>query len=328
MALAPTIDGKDAVGPRWPGLGAWGPALALVAVWLVLIAATGLYRPDFLSHQTLLAVTFTMSIVGVLAVAQALVAISGGFLDLSQPSGLILSGLVTVRLAEAGMPMPVLILGALATGAAWGLVNATIIVLAKLNPVIVTLATNFIGLAALFLLFQLAQVPRGTAIHEFGRTSLLGLPAIWWPMAALILVAGFFLPRTRVGRRAIAVGGNRQAARARGISLPRTRIAIFTLSGALVGLASVLFVASSGPFNPGSANFLQLNVIASVILAGVSLAGGRGNLWLLFPSVGFLSTIPTTLVFFGLASDWQLIFQGFILVFAVAFDGYRARRAP
>ena len=305
----------------------WGTPLTLLAAWLLLIAATGIYRPDFLSHQTLLAVTFTMAIVGVLAIGQALVAISGGFLDLSQPSALILSSLVTVRFAEAGMPMPVIVAAAVLAGMAWGFLNATIIVFGKLNPVIVTLATNFIGLAALFLVFQLAQAPIGSPLHALGRRSLFGVPAILWPMVVLILITGFLLPRTRYGRRAIAVGGNRAAAKARGISLRATRFAIFTAAGGFVGVAAVLFAASSGPFNPGSGNNLQLNVIAAVILAGISLAGGRGNLWMLFLSVGFLSTIPTSLVFFGLSSDTQSIFQGLILVVAVAIDGYRARRS-
>lgn len=328
MATGSQIASPTTASRHWPWRGDVGSALALSAVWLVLILVTAVYRPDFLSHQTLLAVSFTMSIVGVLALAQAFVVISGGFLDLSQPTGVILSGLMIVKLAEAGLSLPFLLAAAIATGACWGLFNAAIIVLARLNPVIVTLATNFIGLACLFLVFQLAQVPLGSDIHTFGRAGFLGLPAIWWPMTGLILIAGFFLPRTRVGRRTIAVGGNREAARARGISLARTRLATFALSGATVGFAAVLFVASSGSFNPASANTLQLNVIASVILAGISLAGGRGSLWTLFPSVGFLSTIPTTLVFFGLASDAQLIFQGIILIVAVAIDGYRARRTP
>ena len=71
---------------------------------------------------------------------------------------------------------------------------------------------------------------------------------------------------------------------------------------------------------------MQLNIIAAVILAGISLAGGRGNFWMLLLSVGFLSTIPTSLVFFGLSSDTQSIFQGLILVIAVAIDGFRARK--
>ena len=321
MATVPTADA-----PRF-SFGGWGTGLVLLGGWLLLIVATALYRPDFISHQTLLAVAFTMSIVGVLAIGQALVAISGGFLDLSQPSALILSSLVTVRLAEMGMPLPVLIVGAILTGMAWGFVNAAIIVFGKLNPVIVTLATNFIGLAALYLIFQLAQVPIGSDIHALGRASFLGVPAIWWPMVALVVIVGLLLPRTRYGRRAIAVGGNRNAAKARGISLMATRFAIFSAAGGFVGFAAILFAASSGPFNAGSGNTLLLNVIASVILAGVSLAGGRGNLLLLLVSVGFLSTIPTSLVFFGLSSDTQTIFQGFILVAAVAIDGYRARRS-
>jgi ribose transport system permease protein len=326
MALSRALKLAPARAPRAFSFGGWGTAAVLLAVWLLLVAATGVYRPDFLSHQTLLAVAFTMSIVGVLAIGQAIVAISGGFLDLSQPSGLILSSLVTVRLAEAGMPLVVLVPGAVLTGMAWGLLNAAIIVVAKLNPVIVTLATNFIGLASLFLVFQLAQVPNASDIHALGRASSFGLPTIWWPMAILVLITGFLIPRTRYGRRAIAVGGNRFAAKARGISLRATRFATFIASGGFVGFAAILFASSAGPFNPGSANSVQLNVIASVILAGISLAGGRGNLWLLLLSVGFLSTIPTSLVFFGLSSDTQSIFQGLILVVAVAFDGYRARR--
>lgn len=325
MSLDPAMAGTAAAPPRM-SLQGWGTPITLLAAWLLLIAATGLYRPDFLSHQTLLAITFTMAIVGVMAIGQALVAISGGFLDLSQPSALILSSFVAVRLAEAGLPLPLIVVAAVLTGMAWGCCNAAIIVFGKLNPVIVTLATNFIGLAALFLVFQLAQAPLGSGLHGLGRTAHFGLPAIWWPMVILILLVGFMLPRTRYGRRAIAVGGNKFAAKARGISLRATRFAAFTAAGGFVGFAAVLFAASSGPFNPASGNNLQLNVIAAVILAGISLAGGRGNLWMLLLSVGFLSTIPTALVFFGLSSDTQSIFQGFILLVAVAIDGYRARR--
>ncbi len=146
-------------------------------------------------------------------------------------------------------------------------------------------------------------------------------------MLVLVLIVGFLVPRTRYGRRMTAVGGNRAAAKARGISLKLTRFATFMAAGGFVGFAAVLFAATAGPFNPGSANTLQLNIIAGVILAGISLAGGRGNFWMLLLSVGFLSTIPTSLVFFGLSSDAQSIFQGFILVIAVAIDGWRARKA-
>ena len=304
----------------------WGNAVTIGGAWLALIVVSGIHRADFLSHQTVLAISFTMAIVGVLAVAQALVGISGGILDLSQPTGLTLSAAIVARLIELGVPVPLVIVAGILAGAGWGFVNALIIVYGKLNPIIVTLGTNFIGGAVMFLIYQNAQVPLKSGLNEYGRTYFLGLPNIWWPMAILVLVVGFFLPRTRYGRHIIAVGGNRFAARARGISLRKTRFGVFTVSGAIVGLAGILFAASNGPFAPIAGATYQLPVIAAVILAGVSLAGGRGNIWMILPSVGFLSTIPTSLVFFGFSSNWQAVFQGMILIVAVAIDGWRARR--
>src|SRR5688572_1794639 len=105
MSLDRAIEATPEAAPLNVRFGGWGTGLTLLAVWLLLIAATGLYRPDFLSHQTVLVVAFTMSIVGVLAIAQGIVAISGSFIDLSQPAGLILSSLVAVRLSEAGLPL-------------------------------------------------------------------------------------------------------------------------------------------------------------------------------------------------------------------------------
>lgn len=316
---------------RWEALRAnlpagWGNAAMLLAAWLALIAATGAYRADFLSHQTVLAVAFTMAIVGVLAVAQALVGISGGILDLSQPTVLTLSGAVVAAVLGHDLPIPLAVLAGIAAGALWGLANATIIVVGKLNPIIVTLATNFIGGAVMFLIYQTTQVPIKSGLVGFGTSYFLGLPNIWWPMVILVLVVGYFLPRTRYGRQTIGVGGNRAAARARGISLKATRLGVFTVSGAIAGGAGVLFAASNGPFSPNAAATYQLPVIASVILAGISLGGGRGNIWFILLSVGFLSTIPTSLVFFGFSSNWQAVVQGLILIIAVAVDGWRARR--
>ncbi len=303
-----------------------GTASMVGGAWIVLVIASTLHRADFLSYQTLLAVAFTMAIVGVLAVAQALVGVSGAILDLSQPTVLTLAGAVICQLLSMNWPLPAVLFIGVVVGALWGLTNATIIVAGKLNPIIVTLATNFIGTATMFLIFQHIQAPITSPLVAWGQGNFFGLPNIWWPMLVLVLLVGYFLPRTRYGRHAIAVGGSRFAAQARGISLRKTRFAIFIIAGAISGLASIMFVASNGPFAPNAGTTFQLPVIAGVILAGVSLAGGRGNLWLILLSVGFLSTVPTSLVFFGFSSNWQAVFQGFILVVAVSLDGWRARR--
>jgi len=302
-------------------------AVTIAGVWILLVVATAAVRPDFLSTQTLLAVTFTASISGVLAVSQSLIVISGGLLDLSLPVSLILSAWTTVTVLTAGAPTALAVVVGIVTGACWGLLNGLIVVFGKLNPIIVTLATGFGGLAFMLLMFKSAQIPSGSDLRQFGLGRFLGLPNIFWPMIAVIVLAGVALAYTRWGRHLIAVGGNAQAAKARGISLRRIRLATFAGAGAVAGLAGVLFSAVNPSFTPNAGAGFQLIVIAAVILAGVSLSGGKGNLLVLLLSVGFLATIPTSIAFFGLAPAWAMVFQGALLVIAVGIDGYRMKRS-
>ena len=198
----------------------------------------------------------------------------------------------------------------------------SIIVYGKLNPIIVTLATNFIGGAALFLVFQTIQVPLEIAAQRL-RAQLPARPAEYLvadgdPGAGRrLLPAAHPLrpPRHRRRRQPLCGAGARHFAqedpvrdvhrrRARSSGWPACSLPLRTDRSTRAPERT-----SSSP------------VIAAVILAGVSLAGGRGNVWMLLLSVGFLSTIPTSLVFFGFSSDWQAIFQGLILIIAVAIDG-------
>jgi ribose/xylose/arabinose/galactoside ABC-type transport system permease subunit len=122
---------------------------AVCATWALLIVGTTAYQTDFISHQTVLSVTFTMAVVGVLAVAEGLVVISGGMIDLSLPTSLILAAAVATTLLDRGWNIVAVISVAIAVGGAWGALNATIIVFGKINPIIVTLGTNLAGVALL-----------------------------------------------------------------------------------------------------------------------------------------------------------------------------------
>ena len=275
----------------------------------------------------MLAITFTMAIVGVLAVAQALVAMSGGIIDLSQPAALTLSASIVAQLLELGMPIPVAVVAGILAGAAWGFMNALIIVYGKLNPIIVTLATNFIGTAAMILIYQTSRCRSPSDLADL-RQDLLPRPsqhlvADGDPRSGRRLSSCPAPAMAATSSRSAAAASRRRPAASRS-GKPASRI--FTLSGAIVGLAGVLFAASNGPFSPNAGTTFQLPVIAGIILAGVSLAGGRGSIWLILLSIGFLATVPTSLVFFGFSSNWQAVFQGIILIIAVAIDGWRARK--
>ena len=303
-------------------------AVAVCATWALLIVGTTAYQTDFISHQTVLSVTFTMAVVGVLAVAEGLVVISGGMIDLSLPTSLILAAAVATTLLDRGWNVVPVIFVAMAIGGAWGALNATIIVFGKINPIIVTLGTNLAGVALLSIhISGYSTIPPSSGLATWGDALFLGLPNVFWVMVLAILLAGYLLPRTRVGTRVLAVGGSTQAARVRGISLRKTRFGVFIVSGMIVGLAAILFAASTHSFSVSDGTTYLLPPIAAVIVAGVSLAGGSGNLWVLFASVGLLSTVPTSMAFFGLSDLWQQVPPGLILVAAVSIDGYRRKRA-
>jgi ribose/xylose/arabinose/galactoside ABC-type transport system permease subunit len=299
----------------------------LLLVWLLLIAASTADKTSFISHETLLSVTFTMAVLGVLTVGQSLVTISGGVLDLSVPTALILPAWIMATMLADGVNVWLTILTGLLIGTAWGCLNAAIIVFGKINPIIVTLGTNFAGAAILGIYVENAVVPLHSGLSTWGKGYYLGFPNVFWVMVIIVALTGYLLPRTRIGRRAIAVGGNPQAAKMRGISLRKTRFGIFMTAGLLAGVAAVLFTASQSSFVSADGTTYLFLTIAATLVAGIGLSGGYGHLWVTFLSVGLLSTVPTSLAFFGVPALWQNVPSGVILIIAVAIDGYRRLRA-
>jgi ribose/xylose/arabinose/galactoside ABC-type transport system permease subunit len=306
----------------------FGTTQVLFLAWTGVILVTSLRRHDFLTRGTFLAVTFNMCILGILAVAQGSVVISGGILDLSLPASLMFSGFITIRLMDSGVSESLAIaIGILGSGL-FGLLNAVFVVWGKLNPLIVTLATGFAGSGILLISFTNWEVvdPK-SSISYFGSHHFLGFPNPWWPMFLMIVLAHLLYKYTRVGRHLIAVGGNPVAGKVSGISLPKIRMGTFIGSALISGFAGIMLIAMSPQITTESGKVFNLPVISAVVLSGFSLAGGKGSFISLFFSIGFLSTLPTSLVFFGLDSTWQSVFAGFILIIAVATDSFRISKS-
>ena len=297
--------------------------LILLVVWIFLVVISVINRSDFLSRATLSAVTFNMCIIGILAIGQGFVVISGGILDLSITVSMLITSFMIVVFYDLGWNTPLLIIVSLLCAGVFGLFNSILVVWLRINPLIVTLATGFAGGGILLIVFDRGLVDPKSSIADFGTSYLFGLPTAWWPMALLTIGAHFFFKYSRVGRHFLAVGGNPLSSKAMGISLKRTRVATFVGSSIIGGIAGIVFAGFTPEIRPNAGEYYTLPVIAAVVLAGFSLAGGRGSFLALFISVGFLSTIPTALVFFGLQSIWQTFIQGFILIIAVSIDAYR-----
>jgi ribose transport system permease protein len=329
IARPPVTPGGEHPVSRRPDRLFGGPAVrtgvALAAVWLALIAVTAARNSTFLSYQTLVAVAFSMSIVGVLSAGFAVVTISGGLADLSIPSSTGFAALSTTAvLANHGSALAVFV--GIVAGSAFGLANALIIVGLKLNPIVTTLGTNFVGLGVLNIIFGREDLRLSSGLRHFALSRVLGLPSTWWVMVLVLLVTALLMANTRYGQRAIAAGGDSVVARRRGVHLPAVRIATYSFMGVCAGLAGVIYAGQAQNVTSGDTTGLLFQVVTAVILSGFSLRGGQGSLWILILGVGFLSTVPTSLVFLGFSTSWQQFWQGALLVIAVAVDGFHQKR--
>jgi ribose transport system permease protein len=249
-----------------------------VAAALIVVLAIGAWRsPDFLALENVLNVFRQNAVLALIAVGMTMVIIAGG-IDLSVGSVMTLCSVVAVKLAPYGFAPAAL--GALLVGAAIGFGNGLIIAKLRIAPFIATLASLLALRGVTIAAFGEETVPLNmgrAAFTLFGRAVWLGVPVQVPIVVVVAAIAMFVLGHTRFGRSIYAVGGNEDSARMLGLRVERIKIAVYTISGALSGLAGVLFAArvAAGITNYGLG--LELDAITAVALGGTLLAGGVGG---------------------------------------------------
>ena len=309
--------------------------VSIVIALVLLVGLITTQTPYFFTPRNLLNIGQNLSVVGLISVGMTVVIVSNG-LDVSVGSiagvaSISSAILVTIVGTVAGG-----ILVGIAVGAVLGTVNAAIISYLRVNPVVATLATlsAYQGLA--FLIAPGGR-PVGVLDPHFallgsGRVLEFGnFPGV--PISLLLLIAAaaschFVMTSTVFGRSVYAMGGNPAAARLAGIDLIRMRFYIYTMSGALAGLAGVVVTArtSSGQPMSGTAG-LELESITSVFLGGAILAGGKGTVVGSMLAVLLLATLSNGMNLLGIPTFYQLVAKGFLLVVAVAIGQWRMARA-
>jgi ribose transport system permease protein len=306
----------------------------LLPVLAVLVAVFQLTTGTFLDPGNLRGIALDAATIAIVAAPLALLIISG-YLDLSVGSTLALGGLIAGWLAgEQHQSLPVAVLGALAAGAAVGLLNAVLCCYAGLSSFIVTLGmlTAVRGLDQQ--LFPLPLSNFGTGFAWLGGARLAGIAAPVVIAAVVLAGAAAFLALTPAGRYVFAIGVNREAAYLSGINIRRTPAVLFIVTAAAAALAgaikaSVLDSIASGTSGLG----FELTVLTAVLLGGVALTGGAGSIFGVLLGVLFLGALQNGLTLLSVPTFWQLMAQGLALVVGagLAYLGPRLetlRRAP
>jgi ribose/xylose/arabinose/galactoside ABC-type transport system permease subunit len=291
-----------------------------VVILLLLVAGLALISEHFLSFENLRNVLRQISVVAIVASAVTLVMIAGG-LDLSVGGVVALSGVVSALLAVNGLPIPLAFAAGVATGAVVGFVNGFLVVQMGLNSVIATLGTLYMARGVASLMtggVPVHNVPAGYS--TIGTGFIAGIPIPVLIMLAVVVVFAILQRATLLGKYAIAIGSNFEAARLAGIRVNAVRMTLYVLSGTMAGLGGILISSRLSSGQPTAASGLEFDVIVAAILGGVSLAGGEGSVIGTLIGALILGVISNGLNILGVEPFWQTILQGVILVVAVSID--------
>jgi ribose/xylose/arabinose/galactoside ABC-type transport system permease subunit len=268
-----------------------------------------------------------VAVLGIASAGITLVILSGS-LDLSTGAIMAVSGIYSAWFLELGAVWYVALLGGILVGTLCGVINASMINILKMNPLIVTLGMANVWEGVTKLRNNGVAIGVFDASFKFiGQGRIFGIPVVIYIMLATYLIMILVMKYTIFGREAYAVGGNAKAALYSGINIKKTRFMIYSFAGAFAGLAGVAYAAivGSGTVTAGSAT--TLNAIAAVVLGGASLAGGVGSMTGTFIGVVLLGTIDNGLSILAVSTFWQLIVKGVILLIAVYIDVARGGEA-
>ncbi|MFC0216031.1 ABC transporter permease [Paenibacillus chartarius] len=242
-----------------------------------------------------------------------------GEIDISVGSIVALSSVMMADLYSMGVPMPLAMLCCLLVGTICGMINGLLIVKFKeLSSVIITLATMIIfrGIAYIILEDQAkGQFPEWFSF--FGWEYVGGVPFILIAFIFFAIIYGLLLHKTTFGRRVYAMGNNLTAARFSGIQVDKIKIIVFTLTGLMAGITAIFLTSRMGSTRPNVATGYELDVIAMVVLGGISTAGGKGRMIGAIIAVFLIGMLSYGLGLVNVPAQVLLIIIGLLLIVAV-----------
>ena len=305
-------------GPATKKMNKLGPLLALV----VLVVFVTIMNPNFLAPANLLNLLRQVSTNALIAFGMTFVIITGG-IDLSVGSTLALSSALMAGMIASG-PNPVLAMGmGLLLGAFLGACNGVMITKGKMAPFIATLATMTIyrGLTLVYTDGNpITGIGDSFIFKYMGRGYLFGIP---FPVVVMLLFFGVLyvlLHKMTFGRKTFALGGNEKAAFIAGIKSDRIKIAIYSISGLMAAVAGIIITSRLNSAQPTAGNAYEMDAIASVVLGGTSLSGGRGRLVGTLIGALIIGTLNNGLNLLGVSSFYQQVVKGVVIIIAVLLD--------
>ena len=314
----------------------------LVTLSLTLLAGshldrnTGVTVNNFWNANTLIQTATDASFFAMMAIGATMVIISGG-IDLSVGSIYALAGVTMAMTLRAMGPMGdgatawVALLMCAGIGLVCGLVNGSLVVILKVHPFIITLGTMWVLRGVAFVGTKAESILVPQSLTHVAKASL-GMRGGLYPvpmlaMIALTIIGAIYLTRTVMGRHIFAFGGNVEASRFAGLSLARIQIGVFAVSGLTAGLAAYLGASFYGSASSGDAQGYELYVIASAVVGGASLMGGKGSAVGAMLGALLIVLIRQSIRTLHFDQNYEWIVIGCAIIIAVVIDQWSTRVA-
>jgi ribose transport system permease protein len=289
----------------------------------------GFLNNAFISGDSFLAIFQAMAFVGIVAIGQTLLIVAGEF-DLSVGSVAALADVsAALLMVQAGVDPIVAMLVGLGVGAFVGVCNGILVLRVGVPSFIATIGMLFIARGLTVWITAAKPIyPLPPVIDQLGDINLFGLSASLVIMLLLVVVGTFVLDRMTFGRLIRATGGNPEAARIAGVKTVRTKFLLFVLVGLLAGLSGVLSLVHFVAGTHLMGQVWELAASAAVVVGGTSLFGGSGTVIGAGPGLIMLQSSSAGRVAAQIASWWQTITIGLIMLFSVTVDVTRRRKRP
>lgn len=304
--------------------------LGLLAFIIVLSVSVQLRNHSFLTLENINDLLTNTAILGILSVGMMMVIITRG-IDLSIGATLALSGMVSAMTVSeySAMPPVIAILLGIMVGIVCGVVIGFLTSKAGIVPIIATLGMMNVLRGSTFITsggkwVSANQMP--ISFKSIATSPVLGINKLIFIAIIIFIIAYYFVNHTRTGRQIYAVGSNPESAKISGININKVLLMVYTIMGALAGLAGVLWVSKFASAQGDTAMGYEINVIAACVLGGVNIAGGSGKISGLILGALLLGILNNALPLINVSPFWQQAIQGFIILAAIIINALVKRR--
>lgn len=294
-------------------------------IGLILLAVVlSLAAPAFLTGSNILNVGIQAATVAILAFGETFAIVAAG-IDLSVGSVAAVSSMFAAYAgASVGMPAWLTVVVGIVAGAVFGALSGIANAYLKLPSFIATLAMMSVARGLTLVISDGRPISTSAVVNFFGG-AILNIPVPIVMMIIMGIIAAIILNFTTIGRSMYAVGGNMEASRLSGISVHKTQIVVFILSGIFAAVAGLVIAGRLHSAQPQAATGYEMDAIASTVIGGASLSGGKGKVSGTFVGAILLAVIRNGLNILNVSSFWQQVVIGLVIAAAVSFDTLRRK---